>query len=223
MKKILYLVLIVIGISSTVFAQDDIFRSDSYGQNMLHRKRDFSIFLSTAYLSANNPYNPTLSGGLKMRMFVGERFSFDSGFMIGQDHSQWGIGTLGLPIWMLGMGILADEEDDIGAEFGKLLFFGVVMLLSAEHIAYHIPMQDRIEFSPYVSLLRMKQFTIVESPEHPDGYVGATCFALGAELNTYFNKFIVSPYVDYSIGYSGDFRGFAIGVNVGYYFPTKRR
>ena len=223
MKKILYVLLIVSVFPSLLFAQDDIFTNSPSEPAVIHRKHDFSIFLSTAYLSANNPYNPTLSGGIKMRMFLGERFSFVSGFMIGQDHSQWGFGTLGLPLWMLGMEILFDENDDIGSEFAKTIFFGIVMLLSAEHMAYHIPVYDNLEISPYVSFLRMKQFSNVESQEHPDGYVGATCLAFGAELNTYFNKFIVSPYVDYNIAYSGDFRGFNIGISVGYYLPTKRR
>jgi hypothetical protein len=223
MKKILCILIIVSVFPSSLFAQDDIYTNASSEPAVLHSKRDFSIFLSTGYLSANNPFNPTLSGGLKMRMFLGERISFDSGFMIGQDHSQWGFGTLGLPVWMLGMGFFSDENDDIGSSFGKVLFLGIVMLLSSEHIAYHIPIQGNLEISPYVSFLRMKQFSNVESQEHPDGYVVATCFALGLELNTYFNKFIASPYVDYNIAYSGDFRGFNFGMNVGYYLPTKRR
>ncbi|WP_163324487.1 hypothetical protein [Draconibacterium mangrovi] len=223
MKKLLYIVLIVSVLPLFLSAQDGIFSNTPSEPAMLHSKRDFSIFVSTGYLSANNPYNSSLSGGIKMRMFLGERFSFDSGFLIGEDHSQWGIGTIGLPLWMLGMGVLADEEDDIGTEFWTFVFFGLTMLLSSEHIAYHIPTHNNIEISPYVSFLRFKQFSNVVSPEHPDGYDGATCFALGMELNTYFNKFIVAPYVDYNIAYSGNFRGFNVGINLGYYLPTKRK
>ena len=223
MKKILCILFVVSFFAFSSLAQDDFFTISPPEPALVHKKHDFSIFLSTAYLSANDPFSPTLSGGIKMRMFLGERFSFDSGFMIGKDHSQWGFGTLGLPVWMLGIGFFSDEEDDIETSLWKFLFFGTVMLLSAEHIAYHVPLQGNFEISPYVSFLRMKQFSVVESQEHPDGYASETCFALGVELNTYFNKFIVSPYLDYNIAYSGDFRGFNVGINAGYYLPTRRR
>lgn len=223
MKKILCIILFASILPFSPFAQENIFTNLPSEPAMRHNKRDFSIYLSTAYLSANNPYNSTMSGGIKIRMFLGERISFDSGFLIGQNHSQWGVGVIGIPLWVLGIGIIADGEDDFGTEFWKFLFFGTTMLLSSEHIAYHIPMHNKVEFSPYVSFLRLKQFTVVNDQQNFNEYYGATCFALGMELNTYFNKFIVSPYVDYNIAYSGDFRGFNIGLNVGYYLPTKRK
>ena len=172
MKKFTIILVIFFSILA-VHAQDNFFEIVPEEQTGLHHKRDFSIFLSTAYLSANSPYNSTLSGGIKMRMFLGERFSFDSGFLIGKDHSQWGFGTVGLPLWMLGMGLFSDEDEDIESQLLRTLILGVVMLLSAEHIAYHIPVQNNLELSPYVSFLRMKQFSEVYSPEDPDGYTHA--------------------------------------------------
>lgn len=224
MKKILYILLIVSLCPLSLCAQDDIFFANVPSEPAtFHHRQDFSIFLSTAYLSANDPYNPSISGGIKMRMFLGERFSFDSGFLIGKHHSQWGWGLLGLPLWMFGMEFLMDEEGEFDSEIIKLLFLGTVMILSAEHIAVHVPLKQKLEISPYVSFLRMKQFSQAFSEEHPDGYDGATCFAIGLELNNYFNKFIVSPYVDFNIAYSGEFSGFNFGINLGYYLPTKRR
>lgn len=223
MKKILSILFVAFTFPFVIFAQDDIFTASEYEPGIIHRKRDFSISLSTAYLAANTPYNSSLSGGLKMRMFLGERFSFDSGFLIGKEHSQWGLGTIGLPLWMLGMGIIYDEDDAISTEFQKTIIFGIVMLLSAEHMAYHIPVQENMELSPYVSFLRIKQFSNVETHEHPDEYDGGACFSVGLELNHYMKKFVVSPYLDYNIAYSGDFRGFNVGINMGYYFPSKRR
>ncbi len=224
MKKILYILVIISINSFSLHAQDEsLFTDFSIEQASFHHRRDFSIFLSTAYLSANHPYNSTMSGGIKMRMFLGDRLSFDSGFLIGKDHSQWGWGTLGLPVWMLGSEFFTDDEGEFGSGLFELLFMGAVMLLSAEHIAYHIPVQNQLEISPYVSLLRMKQFSDVISEDNPDGYDGATCFAIGIEANRYFKRFILSPYIDYNIAYSKNFRGLNFGINFGYYIPTKRR
>ncbi|WP_167608477.1 hypothetical protein [Maribellus sediminis] len=224
MIRILYILIIMSFSSCSLNAQDEsLFTDYSTVQPSFHHKRDFSIFLSTAYLSANHPYNSTLSGGLKMRMFLGERFSFDSGFLIGKDHAEWGWGLLGIPIWMLGAGFIYDDEGYFNTGLIEILLVGAVMLLSAEHVAYHIPVHDQLEISPYVSLLRMKEFSDVANADITDGYVGATCFALGIEANTYFKKFVVSPYIDYNIAYSGDFRGLNFGINLGYYIPSKRR
>jgi hypothetical protein len=116
------------------------------------------------------------------------------------------------------LGFGTTEEDYTFTEF---IIMGVLMVLSVEHFAYHIPYKGYIDISPYVSLLRFRQFTNVANSENADGVEGSACFAVGLEVNKYFKKFILSPYADYSIGYSGPIRGFTCGINFGYYFSYK--
>jgi len=185
---------------------------------MMHQKRDFTVFLSAGHLGVNEPYNSTYAGGLKIRMFLGEHVSFDSGFLFGKDHGQFGIGTLGIPIWLLGFSFSSED----GNPLVQILVFGALMLLSAEHIAYHIPASNRVDISPYVSLLRIKDFGNLDESVSPDGYQSAVSFALGLEINTYLKRFVVAPYVDYNVAYQGDPKGFNFGINLGYYFPSRR-
>ena len=65
-------------------------------------------------------------------------------------------------------------------------------------------------------------FSISASPNvvfnTPDGPVVAG----GLKLRMFIGKrFILSPYIDYSAGYSGPVHGFACGISCGYYFPIK--
>ena len=184
-----------------------------------HSKRDASISVSPNILF--NTLNGThIAGGLKLRMFVGERFSFDSDIMFGRNFMQLAPGIVGLPAMLLGyeLGFGSGEEDNTFTEF---LIMGALILLSFEHFAYHIPVKYYTDISPYVSLLRIRQFTNVTNSENADGFENSACFAVGLEVNKYFKRFFLSPYVDYSVGYSGPIHGFTCGLNCGYYFSNK--
>ena len=92
------------------------------------------------------------------------------------------------------------------------------MVLSAEHIAYHIPVKSILDISPYTSLLRYKSSYRYCDYTNPK-YAGEQfSFALGVEINRYFNKFQFSPYVEYNVGYADHISGFNAGVYCGYYF-----
>jgi hypothetical protein len=185
----------------------------------VHSKKDVSISASPDILF-NTLNGNIIAGGLKLRVFVGKRFSFDSDIMFGRHFIQLAPGIIGIPAILLGyeLGFGSEEGDNTFAEF---LIMGVLMVLSVEHFAYHIPVKGYIDISPYVSLLRFRQFTNVANSENADGVEGSACFAVGLEVNKYFKKFILSPYADYSIGYSGPIRGFTCGINFGYYFSYK--
>jgi hypothetical protein len=185
----------------------------------VHSKKDFSISASPDILF-NTPNGNIIAGGIKLRVFVGKRFSFDSDVMFGQNFMQLSPGVIGIPAILLGyeLGFGSDEEDNSFAEF---LIMGALMVLSVEHFAYHIPVKGYIDISPYMSLLRFRQFTNVANSENADGIEGSACFAAGIEVNKYFKKFILSPYADYNVGYSGPIHGFTCGINFGYYFSYK--
>jgi hypothetical protein len=183
----------------------------------VHFKKDVSISASPGLLF-NTPNGDLFAGGLKIRAFVGNRFSFDSDIMFGRDFMQLCPGIIGIPAILLGYQLgFGFEEGD----FAEFLIMGALMLMSAEHFAYHIPVRGKTDISPYVSLLRFRQFTNIPDSEIPDDINGGLCFATGLEVNKYFGNFILSPYADYSIGYAGTFRGFTCGLNLGYYIPNK--
>jgi hypothetical protein len=185
----------------------------------VHSKKDFSISASPGILF-NTPKGNIIAGGLKIRVFVGKRFSFDSDIMLGQNFMQLAPGIIGIPAILFGneLGFGSGEGDNTFTEF---IIIGMLMVLSVEHVAYHIPVKGYTDISPYVSLLRFRQFTNVANSENADGVEGSACFAVGLEVNKYFKNFILSPYADYSMGYSGTIRGFTCGINFGYYFSHK--
>lgn len=185
----------------------------------IHHKKDVSISASPNFL-LNTLKGDILAGGLKIRMFVGERVSLDSDIMFGSNFMQLAPGIIGIPAILLGyqLGFGSEEEDKTLTEF---VIMGVLMILSLEHVAYHIPVKGKTDISPYVSLLRYRQFRNVATSLNDDKIEGSACFAVGLEVNKYFNKFLLSPYADYSVGYAGPIRGFAFGINFGYSFSYR--
>jgi hypothetical protein len=185
----------------------------------VHSAKDFSISASPDILFST-PNGRVFSGGLKIRAFAGKRFSFDSDILLGKNFMQIGPGIIGIPALLFsnGLGFGTDEGDQ---SFQEFLIMSAFILLSAEHFAYHIPIKNYTDISPYVSLLRFRQFTNVPGSQNTDGVEGSACFAAGLEINKYINRFMLSPYIDYSTAYSGAFRGFTCGVNFGYYVSNK--
>lgn len=156
-----------------------------------------------------------------MRMFVGERFSFDTDLVVGKDYFHFGPGIFGLPLLIFGAqpGFSTDEQ----GSFGLFLVSLTLMALSAEHVAYHFPVSNNTEFSPFVSFLRLKQLNMDKSPALAKDDALHVFFVAGLELNRYYKRFIISPYLEYNVAYSGYSRGFNLGINVGYYFPNHNR
>jgi hypothetical protein len=185
----------------------------------LHSKRDASISLSSGMIT-NNPFESQFAGGVKIRMFVGKRVSFDTDLMIGKNYFHLGPGIVGLPLLILGTELGFSSDDD--GSFGLLLFKLAAMALSAEHIAYHFPVQNNTDISPYVSLLRFKQLTIDDLNIAPEDNYAHASFVAGLEFNRYFKRFVLSPYAEYNIAYDSYIKGFNFGVNFGYYIPVKR-
>jgi hypothetical protein len=68
---------------------------------IVHFKKDVSISLSPNILY-NTPNGRIIAGGIKIRMFAGKRFSFDSDLLIGHDFLQIGPGIIGLSALLSG-------------------------------------------------------------------------------------------------------------------------
>jgi len=106
----------------------------------LHSLGDVSISLSGNRLM-NDPFGSQFAGGVKIRMFLGKRVSFDSDLAVGKDYLHFGPGIIGSPLWILRseLGFLSGDDDSFALFLVKL----ATMALSAEHIAYHIPVKQK--------------------------------------------------------------------------------
>ena len=218
MKKFLLISCIILS-ALKIFGQSQNDLNSQTTDRTSHSFGDVSISASPNILFGSTD-ETIIAGGMKLRMFVGKRFSFDSDLLIGQNYVHFGPGIIGLPLWYFGTNLGFGSGDE--NSFASFLFMGAMMLLSAEHFAYHIPIQNNTDISPYLSLLRFKQVTGLQDPKYSDGINSSVYGAIGVEMNKYFKRFVFSPYVDYDISYSGQGHGINIGLNLGYYIPARK-
>jgi hypothetical protein len=179
-----------------------------------HSFRDFNIAISPDLLF-NTPNGLQLAGGIKAKMFLGKRFSFDADLVFGRNYIHGSLGIIGIPIWLLIPGFSYDSDE---TTFSELLTIGALMLLTAEHTSYNIPTNNNIDISPYVSLLRLRESSKIGDYNNPEVTNQQACFAAGLEINKYFKKFLLAPYAEYTIGYADHISGFNAGVYFGMYF-----
>jgi hypothetical protein len=174
---------------------------------------DFSISASPNLL-CNTPNGVQLAGGLKMNAYVCKWISFDADFVAGRDYFHFGPGIIGIPLFMLFLSGGGMEIDS----FGLLLLEVFVIALSAEHVAGHIPVKDVIDISPYFSLLRFK-YSYKYGEYNSFNYAGdQVSYAIGIQVNKYFNRFYISPYAEVCVGYEDHIPGYNIGIYCGYSF-----
>lgn len=214
------LVSVFLLISSSLFCQEIMTDSSQQINYPAHILGDFSIAASPNILF-NTPNGTQFAGGLKLRMFLGTRISFDADIVFGRDYIHTGPGIVGIPLWLLFLsprGISSSDE----STFSGVLLAIITMVLSAEHVAYHIPLKSKLDISPYISLLRYKSSYKYGDYSNPK-YAGEQfSFASGLEINRYFKRFQLSPYVEYNVGYADHISGFNTGVYFGYYFLSRQ-
>jgi hypothetical protein len=193
-----------------------------------HAFGDAGISVSPTFI-ISNMHDPVLAKGLRMRLFIGERFSFDTGLMLGKDYLHVSPGMIGVPVWFFGAGMFLNAGNESNFSIGEdekslaaLIAAGALMFLTVEHFTYHIPILANADFSPYVSLLRIKFIEGKETPENPKGIITPLSFAAGLEFNYYIRRFIISPYVEFDMAWSGRFGGLNTGIYFGLYLPDHR-
>jgi hypothetical protein len=186
-----------------------------------HNFSDFVISVSPDLLF-NTPNGVQFAGGLKLKMFLGKRFSFDSDLVLSRNYAHFGPGLVGIPIWLLvfNPGKYSDEES---RTLQEILWIGLFMALSIEHTSYNIPVRENLDISPYVSFLRIRESSKNGDYNDPGVTNEQACFATGLEVNRYFNRFLVAPYSEYSLGYKDMKSGFNTGIYFGYYFPLGKK
>jgi hypothetical protein len=220
MKIRLFLVIVVLLSSNTAFPQFEYYvPKDTIKEHAEVISRHFfgekKISFSPNVLSIPD-YGMKLAGGVKFQVFLGKRISLDTDFVFGKDYIHGGPGVIAIPFWLLifNQSGLEVEGDDFFAGFLIMVVAGV---LSFEHVSYHIPLKNDWELSPYVSLLRFKQFT---PPENMNFEGGQFSFATGIQMDKYIGRFFISPYAEYNIGYRDRISGFNAGVGFGISFPA---
>lgn len=198
----------------------NVFESQSPSYNS-HHSGDVSISLITPNTFLDSHDGSYLGGGLKLRIFVSNRFSFDSDLILGRGFTRFGPGIIGLPLWYIGLNsgfnfYIEDKESLEG-----ILVMGVILILSGEHFAYHLPVSNTTDISPYISLLRFKQQRNEYDLASSDGIESDSGCAFGIEINQYFRKFIISPYFDFEKTYGSHKHGVNFGISLGYYLSNK--
>ena len=166
MKIRLSLILVVLLFSKAGFSQFQYYvPKDTIKEHVEVYSRHFSgekkISVSPNVL-ASPDFGVKLAGGIKFQVFLGKKISLDADLIIGRDYIAGGPGIIALPFWLLFFDQSGFEvEGDSG--FEGFLIMVAAGILSFEHISYHIPLKNDLEISPYVSLLRFKQFTLFEN------------------------------------------------------------
>jgi len=201
--------------STCSFSQFEYYKPDT--TRTKHRKGERSFSLSPNVL-ANTPRGTQFAGGLKTRYFISNKLSLDADLMIGRDYLHFGPGLIALPFLLFQPDALSGNYNY--ESFGDYLLFLGFYLLSFEHMAYHVPLKQYTDFSPYISLLRFKATGDIYSSEN-NGGDGQFSFAAGIEINKYIGRFYLSPYVEYNIGYRDHISGINLGINCGINFPPK--
>lgn len=105
-----------------------------------HSPGDASISLS-GNMIMNDPFGPQFADGVKIRIFPGKRVSFDSDLAINKNYLHFGPGIIGVPLWILEAESGSSGHDD--DSFTLFLFKLATIALSAEQIAYHIPVKQK--------------------------------------------------------------------------------
>jgi hypothetical protein len=194
----------------------------------VHSRGDMS-FSGSVNILLNTPNSMQLAGGVKMRIFLGKRISFDTDLVFGRDYFHASIGVFGVPLWMLLLGShkssekIFDASSEDAFEFSPdLLFCGIFMILSAEHTSFHFPVKNSLDISPYFSLLRYKSAYEYGIYSNTNMTNQQESFAAGLELNKYYKRFLLSPYLEYNIGYVDHVSGFNAGIYCGMFFLNKK-
>lgn len=216
MKKAAVITLLA-ALCGTAICQENLSAKEELSDISYHKVGDFSISGSPSVL-LNTPNGIQFAGGAKMRFFIGKRLSFDTDIVMSKDYFHAGMGLIGIPLALLFLGSSSDEE----SSFGTLLGGIAAIAVSLEHMAYHIPISEQADLSPYVSLLRYKFAYEHGVYNDPDVVNEQFSFAAGVELNRYYNRFMLAPYLEFNMGYSDLIPAYNVGVYLGYYFPAKK-
>jgi hypothetical protein len=190
----------------------------SQENRIVNHRAGQSILSASPTILFNTPNGIQMAGGIKFQLFLGKRLSIDADLVFSRDYVHFGPGVIGVP---MGLFALASDEVSEFEDFSSFLLTIAVMVLSFEHISYHIPVTTDLDIAPFVSLLRYKCSYLHDNPGNPDIVGDQLSFATGIQVNKYYGRFVLSPYGEFNLGYRDLAPRFNAGVYLGYYFRGK--
>jgi hypothetical protein len=219
MKKLYpFLMLVILSSQFTAYSQFEYYVPKTY----LNKHNSLDCILSASPdILFNTPNGTQFAGGLKFECFLSKRFSVDVDLVFSHDYFHSGPGLIGIPVFLLTF----NSEGSAGSSdqsFSDFLFYAAAVVLSVEHLSYHIPVGYKTDISPYVSLLRYRYSYEHGNYEPLDVAGEQLSFAQGIEINNYIGKFVLSPYAEYNVGYQDHKIGYNIGLYCGIYLPVKK-
>jgi len=179
-----------------------------------HFKGEKTFSLSPNIIDTRS-HGVSVAGGLKFQIFLTERISLDADLVAGKRYFHGGPGVIALPYWLL---MYKQDQVIFDGEGGFTMFLVMIAagVMSFEHVSYHIPVKNDWEVSPYISLLRFKQYTTANGISDDGGQLS---FATGVQADKYFGRFFLSPYIEYNVGYRDGIGGINSGIGFGISFP----
>lgn len=219
MFRCLLISLLFLSFSGIVFSQFDYYVPEEQELEKVripsrHFKGEKTFSISPSFIDTRSG-GVTLAGGLKFQIFLTDRISLDADLVAAKRYFHGGPGVIALPYWLL---MYNQDQVIFDGEGGFTMFLVMIAagVMSFEHISYHIPVKNDWEVSPFVSLLRFKQY-ISPNEMYNDG--GQLSFAAGVQAEKYFGRFFLAPYLEYNVGYRDGIGGINSGVGFGISFP----
>jgi len=185
-----------------------------------HHFMDMSVAISPNMLF-NRPGGSQLAGGINFQIFLFKFMSVESDLILAKNYLHFGPGSFVLPLWMLLYHVPGLWEFPFyldGNSYELILFMFLFTIISAEHTAFHIPLNNHTCLSPYISFLRFRSAVPYLDIDNNKLQLS---FASGIKLNRYMGRFMISPYLEYNIGYYDHLSGFNAGIYLGIYIPQK--
>jgi hypothetical protein len=189
---------------------------------------DFRIGLAPVLLG-NTPNGMQFGGSIYLRVYLNKYVSFDTDLCLSRDYLHLGPGIFGIPIAMLFLSSSSDpDSDDEGTELSgdgivSFLIRVTLVLLSVEHMSAHIPVYQDLEISPYVSFLRYRSQNVYSGEMPVNRIPEQFCFAAGLSIEKGFGRFVLSPFIEYNIGYKDKVSGYIAGLECSMRFSLTRK
>ncbi len=215
LRPILLLILLGFFISSLGFAQEAVGKERIMKPGVLG---DASIGFSPIFLG-NTANGSQFGGSVNMQIYLAKWFSLDADLAFSKNYVHLGPGTIALPVWMVMMLTGPGDGVDLNRESISMAFFvAAITIMSLEHFSIHIPTGPKSDLSPYMSLLRFRSSYPLEVSLPGTRTYDQFCFATGVKLDNYLGRFLVSPFMEYNIGYKDHISGFIGGLTCSYGF-----
>jgi len=198
--------------------------SNGQDTGIINHRNGQSILSFSPTVLLNTGSGLKLAGGFKYQFFISKRFSVDADLVLSKDYVHISPAVIGLPLAYLYFKDFGNGEMGLNRDAIFTFFLAVAAIAgSVEHLSYHIPVNNNLDISPFISFLRYKYDYYENIQASPDYIDEQFSFATGLQVNQYFGRFVLSPYAEYNIGFKDHMSKYNLGVYFGIYFLGKNR